>query len=47
MLAELRADPGKVSLETLLRELDELARVRTVGLPADLFDDASEKVVEA
>jgi len=47
VLAELRADPGKVSLETLLRELDKLARVRAVGLSADLFDDASEKVVEA
>lgn len=33
MLAELKADPGRLGLETLLRELDKLERVRAVGLP--------------
>lgn len=47
LLAELKADPGKVGLETLLREIDKLAAVRTLGLPADLFADASEKLIEA
>jgi hypothetical protein len=36
LLAELKSDPGKVSLETLLREVDKLAAVRALELPADL-----------
>lgn len=47
LLAELKADPGPVSLDTLLREIDKLAAVRDLGLPAGLFDDASEKLVAA
>lgn len=47
LLAELKADPGQVGLETLLREIDKLTAVRTLGLPAGLFADASEKLVEA
>ncbi len=47
LLAELKADPGPVGLETLLREVDKLAAVRALGLPAGLFADASEKLVEA
>ena len=46
-LAELKADPGPASLETLLREVTKLGRVRAVGLPAGLFAGASEKLVEA
>jgi hypothetical protein len=34
-------------LDTLLREIDKLIAVRTLGLPAGLFADASEKLVEA
>lgn len=34
-------------METLLREVDKLAAVRALGLPAQLFTDASEKLVEA
>jgi len=45
--AELKADPGPLGLETLLREIDKLERVRAIGLPADLFADASEKLVDA
>ena len=47
LLADLKADPGQVSLETLLREIDKLAAVRALRLPPDLFADTSEKLVEA
>lgn len=43
LLAELKADPGQVGLETLLREVDKLAVVTALGLPVDLFTDASER----
>jgi len=46
-LAELKADPGRASLETLLGEIDKLERARALGLPADLFDDAPEQLVAA
>ncbi|MFD4439619.1 Tn3 family transposase [Nocardia sp. NPDC058519] len=46
LLAELKSDPGKVSLETLLREVDKLASVRALSLPVDLFADASDKLVD-
>jgi hypothetical protein len=42
---ELKADPGKLGLETLLSEITKLKRVRAIGLPADLFDDVAEKRV--
>lgn len=47
MLAELKADPVRVSLDTLLREVNKLGRVRAIGLPDGLFEGVSEKVVEA
>lgn len=47
MLAELKADPVRVGLDTLLREVEKLVRVRAVGLPDGLFEGASEKLVEA
>lgn len=47
MLAELKADPVRVGLDTLLREVEKLGRVRAVGLPDGLFEGASEKLVEA
>lgn len=43
--ADLKSDPGTLGLETLLKEIDKLQRVRALGLPADLFADASEKLV--
>jgi hypothetical protein len=46
LLAELKADPGKVGLETLLREIDKLAAVQALKLPVELFADASEKLVD-
>jgi hypothetical protein len=44
LLAELKTDPSQVGLETLLREVDKLAAVRALGLPAGLFTDPSEKL---
>ncbi len=47
LLSELKADPGQVSLETLLREVDKLAAVKALDLPPRLFVDCSERLVEA
>jgi TnpA family transposase len=47
LLAELKADPGQVGLETLLREIDKLTAIRRLALPGDLFAGASEKLVDA
>ena len=44
-LAELKADPGQLGLETLLKELEKLELVRALGLPSDLFADASKKLL--
>jgi TnpA family transposase len=46
LLAELKADPGQVSLETLLREVDKLTAVKALQLPPGLFGDCSERLVE-
>lgn len=40
---EMKADPGKLGLETLLGEITKLKRVRSIGLPAELFADVAEK----
>ena len=45
VFAELKADPGPLGLETLLKEIDKLERVRALGLPAGLFAGVSEKLV--
>ncbi|MET7281140.1 DUF4158 domain-containing protein [Kribbella sp. NPDC005582] len=47
LLAELKADPGQVSLDTLLREIGKLNAVKTLQLPAGLFADCSERLVQA
>src|SRR5919204_6748007 len=47
LLADLKADPGQVGLETLLREIEKLTAVLQLGLPDGLFADASEKLVDA
>jgi len=46
-LTELKADPGQLGLETLLKEISKLERVRAIGLPADLFAGWSDKLVAA
>ncbi len=43
LLAELKADPGRLGLETLLTEIAKLERVRALGLPPDLFVDVLDK----
>ncbi len=47
LLAELKADPGPLGLETLLTEIAKLGRVRSIGLPPGLFAGVSEKLVTA
>jgi TnpA family transposase len=43
LFTELKADPGKLGLETLLAEVTKLKRVRAIGLPPDLFSDVADK----
>lgn len=40
---ELKADAGRLGLETLLAQITKLQRVRAIGLPDDLFADAAER----
>jgi hypothetical protein len=47
LLAELKADPGPLGLETLLAEIDKLAQVRALGLPSTLFAAANEQLLAA
>ena len=45
-LAELRADPGRPSLESVLREVAKLQRIAALGLPVDLFAHVPSKMVQ-
>lgn len=47
VLGDLKADPTRLMLQTMLAEIDKLQRLRRLGVPADLFADASEKLVAA
>ncbi|GAB2817762.1 hypothetical protein GCM10022221_14510 [Actinocorallia aurea] len=44
-LLELKSDPGRLGLETLLEEIVKLRRARALGLPADLFGGVSDRLV--
>ncbi|WP_030164024.1 Tn3 family transposase [Spirillospora albida] len=44
-LAELKSDPGRLGLETLLEEIVKLRRAKAIGLPADVFGGFSERLV--
>jgi len=44
-LAELKSDPGKPGLNTILDEIAKLERIAQLELPADLFADCSEKLI--
>jgi TnpA family transposase len=46
-LQQLKEDPGPIQLETLLKEIGKLERVRAVGLAPGLFDGVSEKIAAA
>ncbi len=43
--ADLRADPGRIGLKTVLKELEKLRRIEAVGLPDDLFVGISPKLL--
>jgi hypothetical protein len=45
-LQDLKADPGRVSLDSVLTQIDRLRRVRQVDLPHDLFAGLAPKVVQ-
>ncbi len=42
----LKTDPGPVSLDSLLTEVDKLQRLRRVGLPPNLFSCVSAKILQ-
>jgi TnpA family transposase len=44
--AELRADPGRPSLESVLKEISKLQRITALGLPDTLFEMIPPKVLE-
>lgn len=46
VLAWVKADPGRASLESVLQEVAKLSRVREVGLPAGLFAGVTSGLVE-
>jgi hypothetical protein len=37
-LASIKSEPGTVSVDSMLTEIDKLLAVRGIGLPVDLFD---------
>ena len=44
--SELRADPGRASLESVLNEIAKLRRIVALGLPEDLFAGVPPKVLQ-
>lgn len=46
-LAEVKADPGPLGLDTLLSEIAKLTTVRALKLPQDVFADVSARLVAA
>ncbi|MDP4510565.1 Tn3 family transposase, partial [Nonomuraea turcica] len=44
-LLELKSDPGRLGLETLLEEIVKLRRAKALGLSADLFGGYSDRLV--
>jgi hypothetical protein len=44
-LAWIKTDPGNVSLDSMLAEIDKLLSVRAIELPSGLFDDVAPKVL--
>ncbi len=45
-LSELNAEPGRSSVNSVLKESSKLQKLRQVGLPDDLFKDFSPKVLQ-
>lgn len=46
LLGLIRSEPGAVSLESMLTEIEKLTAIRRVGLPDGLFDDVAPKVLD-
>ncbi|MBV8595297.1 MAG: DUF4158 domain-containing protein [Candidatus Eremiobacteraeota bacterium] len=46
LLNFLRGDPGRASLDSVMRELDRLQAIRAIDLPAGLFADALPHEIE-
>jgi hypothetical protein len=46
-LQELRADPGRATLDNLFQEIAKLERIRALQLPPTLFDDMAPTVLQA
>ncbi|MFE2094671.1 hypothetical protein [Streptomyces sp. NPDC059460] len=44
-LLELKSDPGRLGLETLLEEIVKLRRAKALGLPANVLGGVSDKLV--
>lgn len=44
-MADLRADPGRPSLESVLKEIAKLRRIAAVDLPGNLFDGVPSSVL--
>jgi len=44
--AFLKTDPGPVGLESFLTEIEKLKQIRSIGLPPDLFDGISPKLIK-
>ncbi|MEV5576895.1 Tn3 family transposase [Spirillospora sp. NPDC052269] len=44
-LLELKSDPGRLGLGTMLEEIVKLRRAKALGLPADLFGGFSDRLV--
>jgi TnpA family transposase len=44
--SELRADPGRVSLESILKEIAKFKRIAAVALPDDLFASVPSKILQ-
>jgi TnpA family transposase len=47
LLQELRADPGRATLDNLFQEIAKLERIRALQLPPPLFDDLAPTVLQA
>lgn len=45
-LNELKGDPGRPSVDSLLREVDKLNCINEIGIPADMFKGVPPKEVE-
>ena len=44
--AFLKTDPGAIGLGSFLTEIEKLKRIRAVGLPTNLFEGKSSKLVK-